>query len=165
MSALAERSRQRHPQECLWPLKGPQTRQLLPPLPAAPVLALDRPCGGLDYPSQPLAHVWVTYVPAAVVLLVWPQGARGERHHDCVRDPSIEQIHYDGEPERRPTFRRLVQAGELPPGYAADDGAALVFADGKFKEAVASRPAAKAYRVSPGDQEANEEVLTTRYLG
>ena len=73
--------------------------------------------------------------------------------------------HYDGEPERRPTFRRLVQAGELPPGYAADDGAALVFADGKFKEAVASRPAAKAYRVSPGDQEANEQVLTTRYLG
>ena len=36
--------------------------------------------------------------------------------------------HYDGEEQRRPTFRRLVAGGELPDGWAADDGAALVFA-------------------------------------
>ncbi len=35
--------------------------------------------------------------------------------------------HYDGEPERRPTYRRLVADGTLPGGWAADDGAALVF--------------------------------------
>ena len=36
--------------------------------------------------------------------------------------------HYDGEEERRPAFTRLVAAGELADGWAADDGAALVFA-------------------------------------
>jgi peptidase E len=36
--------------------------------------------------------------------------------------------HYDGEEQRRPTYRRLVASGELAPGWAADDCAALVFA-------------------------------------
>ena len=35
--------------------------------------------------------------------------------------------HYDGENERRPAYRRLIEAGELGGGVAADDGAALVF--------------------------------------
>ena len=37
--------------------------------------------------------------------------------------------HYDGEPLRRATYQRHVGAGLLPAGYAADDGAALVFED------------------------------------
>jgi peptidase E len=69
--------------------------------------------------------------------------------------------HYDGEPERRPAYRRLVDEG-FPAGYAADDGAALCFdAAGALVEAVASRPAARAYRVEPGA----ETPLPTRYLG
>jgi peptidase E len=69
--------------------------------------------------------------------------------------------HYDGEPQRRPTFRRLVDAG-FPAGWAADDGAALRFdASGTFVEAVASRPGARAYRVTSG----SEAPLVTRYLG
>jgi dipeptidase E len=35
--------------------------------------------------------------------------------------------HYDGEEQRRPTFHRLIATGELADGWAADDGAALVF--------------------------------------
>ena len=35
--------------------------------------------------------------------------------------------HYDSEPERRPTYARLVQQDGFPAGYAADDGAALHF--------------------------------------
>ncbi len=35
--------------------------------------------------------------------------------------------HYDGEEQRRPLYTRLVAEGELAPGYAADDAAALVF--------------------------------------
>ena len=35
--------------------------------------------------------------------------------------------HYDGEEQRRPLYRQLVADGVLPPGYAADDAAALVF--------------------------------------
>ena len=55
--------------------------------------------------------------------------------------------HYDGEAQRRPVFQRLIGTGELADGWAADDGAALVFADGSEPEVVSSRPTACAYRV------------------
>jgi len=73
---------------------------------------------------------------------------------------------YDGEPGRRPLYQRLIAEGRLPPGHAADDGAALVFSDGALVEVVASRPSARAYRVERGpDGTAVETELTTRYLG
>ncbi|MGV1030398.1 MAG: Type 1 glutamine amidotransferase-like domain-containing protein [Dermatophilaceae bacterium] len=73
--------------------------------------------------------------------------------------------HYDGEPERRPTYHQLITAGGLPPGFAADDGAALVFTGTRLHEVVASRPHACAYRVSATDGHVVEERLVTRYLG
>jgi dipeptidase E len=78
--------------------------------------------------------------------------------------------HYDGEAERRPTYRSLVQSGTLSPGYAADDGAALVFEGTELAEVVSSRPDAAAYRVEPapgegvGEGVANERRLETRRL-
>jgi peptidase E len=57
--------------------------------------------------------------------------------------------HYDGEELRRPTYRGLVDDG-FPPGYAADDCAALHFAGTELREVVASRPGARGYRVEPG---------------
>jgi dipeptidase E len=68
--------------------------------------------------------------------------------------------HYDGEEQRRPVYRRLVTSGELSPGWAADDGAALVFAGTELAEVVSSRPEAAAYRV----EEDGEERLPARYL-
>ena len=73
--------------------------------------------------------------------------------------------HYDGEPQRRPTYQRLVAAGELPAGYAADDGCALHFKDGKLLQIVSSRPAARAYRLEQSDEELQEKQLPTQYLG
>ena len=74
--------------------------------------------------------------------------------------------HYDGEPRRRPLYQRLVGEGRLPAGYAVDDGAALIFRDRVLDEVVASRPAARGYRVEPGpDGSAIETELPTRYLG
>ncbi len=74
--------------------------------------------------------------------------------------------HYDGEPQRRPIYRRLVADGELPPGWAADDGAALVFGDDALAEVVCSRPDAHAYRVLGGPgSEVHERPLPTRFLG
>jgi dipeptidase E len=74
--------------------------------------------------------------------------------------------HYDGEEQRRPTYMALVAAGELPDGWAADDGAALVFAGPELAEVVASRPQAGAYRVErTPNGDARERVLTARYLG
>lgn len=73
--------------------------------------------------------------------------------------------HYDGEVERRPTFHRLVGDGRLPDGYAADDGAALVFDGPAFVEAVSERPAALAYRVTRTGDGVTETPLPTRRLG
>jgi len=80
--------------------------------------------------------------------------------------PGSHSPHYDGEPTRRPFYQRLVREGVLPAGYAADDGAALVFRGTELAEIVASRPNARGYRVERGeDGEAIETELPTRYLG
>lgn len=73
--------------------------------------------------------------------------------------------HYDGEPGRRPAYRSLVAAGRMLPGWAADDGAALVFSGRRFAEAVSSRPRARAWRVERSGRGAVEAALPTRYLG
>ena len=69
--------------------------------------------------------------------------------------------HYDSEPQRRPTYRRLVEAGELPPGLAAEDGVGLHFVGTELAEAVAARPNAGAFRVEPGA----EVAIPVRRLG
>jgi peptidase E len=56
--------------------------------------------------------------------------------------------HFDGEPLRRPRYHELVGAGELPAGYAADDGVGLLFRGTTFVEAISSRQAARAFRVA-----------------
>jgi dipeptidase E len=73
--------------------------------------------------------------------------------------------HYDGEPLRRSTFRRLIAAGELADGWAADDGVALVFEDGQLREAVSSRPDAAVTRVTRQNDGTGEEATPARYLG
>ena len=69
--------------------------------------------------------------------------------------------HYDSEPQRRPTYRRLVESGELPPGFAAEDGVGLHFVGADLAEAVAARADARGFRVKPGA----ETPLPVRYLG
>jgi dipeptidase E len=68
--------------------------------------------------------------------------------------------HYDGEPERRPAFTRLVNEGVLPPGYAADDDAALLFEGTELREVVSQREGARGYRVAAE----GEQALETRLL-
>ncbi len=72
--------------------------------------------------------------------------------------------HYDGEPGRRAAFHAAIAAG-LPPGFAADDGAALHFVGPELREAVASRPDAKVYSVGRVGDSIAESAITTRYLG
>jgi peptidase E len=80
--------------------------------------------------------------------------------------PGSHAPHYDGEENRRPVYHRLIAEGAIPAGYAADDGAALVFRGTELAEVVASRPDARAYRVERGaDGAAIETELATRYLG
>ena len=67
--------------------------------------------------------------------------------------------HYDGEDQRRPVYQGLVADG-FPPGYAADDGAALHFEGTELKEVLAVADGARAYRVEPG----SERPLETRFV-
>lgn len=72
--------------------------------------------------------------------------------------------HYDAEPERRPTYQRLVSEG-FPAGFAADDGVALHFTRTELVEAVAAG-AGSAFRVEPGPGgTARETALDLRRLG
>jgi peptidase E len=73
--------------------------------------------------------------------------------------------HFDGEEQRRPTYRRLVSEGVLRDGWAADDGAALVFAGTALAEVVASRPDAAAYRVERTADGVAERRVGARFLG
>ena len=73
--------------------------------------------------------------------------------------------HYDSEKGRRPTFQKLVAKGGIPGGYAADDGAALHYVDGKLARVVASLPKARGYRVTRSGRRAVERRVPTRYLG
>jgi peptidase E len=80
--------------------------------------------------------------------------------------PGSHAPHYDGESSRRPHYRQLIADGLLPAGYAADDGAALVFSGTELAAVVAASPGARAYRVEPGPAgDAIETELPTRYLG
>jgi dipeptidase E len=71
--------------------------------------------------------------------------------HDCLGFLAGSNCpHYDGEAQRRPVYTRLVAEGELPPGHACDDGAALHYRGTELAEVVAARKDARAYRVEPG---------------
>jgi peptidase E len=72
--------------------------------------------------------------------------------------------HYGGEPARRPAVLELIGSGALPAGFACDDYAAVHLVDGELREAVASRPAARAFRVEPDGGRTREEPLTVRAL-
>ncbi len=73
--------------------------------------------------------------------------------------------HYDGEKDRRPSYQRLVAAGELPAGIACDDGAGLHFRGTGLSAIVSSRPHARAYRVVRDGDRAIETPLDAKFLG
>lgn len=56
--------------------------------------------------------------------------------------------HYQNEAERRPAFERAIAQGHLPPGYGADDGAALWLTAGGPQAWRSAREGACIWRVS-----------------
>ena len=67
--------------------------------------------------------------------------------------------HYDGEEQRRPVYTRLVAAGEVPPGIAADDDVGVHFVGTELREVVTSREGGTAYRVTADGEERLEARL------
>jgi dipeptidase E len=69
-------------------------------------------------------------------------------------------VHHDSESGRRPVYLEAVRAGQIPSGWAVDDGAALIFRDTELAEVVSARPGARACHVTP----AGERPLSARPL-
>jgi dipeptidase E len=56
-------------------------------------------------------------------------------------------VHADGEPERLPYWLTMIRNGEIPGGWALDDGVGLLFRGRTLDRVVSSRPGAEAQRV------------------
>ena len=74
--------------------------------------------------------------------------------------PGSNSVHHDSEPARRPVYSDAVRSGAIPPGWAVDDGAGLLFRGTRLAEVVSARPAAHAYEVT----DAGERRLASRLL-
>ena len=72
--------------------------------------------------------------------------------------------HFHGEPGRRESYLRWVATGDLPDGWAADDGVALVWRDGELVDVVAERDGAGAWHVRRTPDGASETPLPVRRL-
>jgi dipeptidase E len=82
------------------------------------------------------------------IVLAGMSGGTPEVVHGIGLLPGSLSVHLDGESERLPVYETAVATGALPPGYAADDGAAVVFHGTNLAECVASRTDARVMRVT-----------------
>lgn len=73
--------------------------------------------------------------------------------------------HYDGEIERKPAYKKMIDSGKIISGVAMDDGVAIHCLDQKMNKIVSSRPEAKAYEVKRIDNEVIQNELEVNYLG
>jgi dipeptidase E len=70
--------------------------------------------------------------------------------------PGSNSVHHDSEPARRPVYLEAVKTGAIRPGYAVDDGAALLFRGTSPQEVVTARDGARAYEVTRTGERALE---------
>lgn len=74
-------------------------------------------------------------------------------------------VHYDSDPQRRTLLQQSVGSGELPHGYAADDGVGLHYVGTEFVQAVTYRPSGMAWKIEPdGSGQAKETPIEPRQL-
>jgi peptidase E len=79
--------------------------------------------------------------------------------------PGSLTVHADGDPERLPVFLDAVRRGELPGGWAADDGVGLLFRGARLERCVSSRPGAGAFRCDAVEGELVRARLEPELLG
>ncbi|MEV1174846.1 peptidase E [Nonomuraea sp. NPDC049784] len=90
-------------------------------------------------------------------LRVWAEGL-GFLPYSC-------GVHYDSDPQRRRLLQESVASGELPDGYAADEGVGLHYVGTEFIQAVTVEPGGYAYRVeSDGASGVKEFRIEPRLL-
>jgi peptidase E len=74
-------------------------------------------------------------------------------------------VHADGEPERLPVWLARVRDGEIPGGWALDDGVGLLFRGLALERALSSRPGAGGQRVDAIAGELVRKRLEPELLG
>jgi len=79
--------------------------------------------------------------------------------------PGSLTVHADGEPERLPVWLAALRSGELPGGWALDDGVGLLFHGERVARVVSSRPGAGAQRVDAIAGELVRRRLEPELLG
>jgi dipeptidase E len=79
--------------------------------------------------------------------------------------PGSFTVHADGEPERLPVWLAAVRSGELPGGWAADDGVGLLFRGTRMVRVVTSRPGTAALRVDLVGDELVRHRIEPELLG
>jgi peptidase E len=67
--------------------------------------------------------------------------------------PYSNSVHWSSEPERRKVFRKAIAEGELPAGFGADDGTALLFVGTELADVVRTQRSAGAFRVDADGEE------------
>ncbi|GAA0614280.1 Type 1 glutamine amidotransferase-like domain-containing protein [Virgibacillus siamensis] len=72
--------------------------------------------------------------------------------------------HYDGEPNRRPTYQNFIKEKQIQSGIAADDGVAIHYAGQKIHHIVSSRVDAKAY-ILGNHVDLSEKEVQPYFLG
>jgi dipeptidase E len=76
--------------------------------------------------------------------------------------PGSNSVHHDSEPARRPVYYDAVRSHAIPPGWAVDDGAALIFRGSELADVVAARRNARAYEVSAtGERRLEPRLIAT----
>jgi peptidase E len=79
--------------------------------------------------------------------------------------PFSNGVHHDSPQRLRAPYRRMVARGELPPGYATEDGVGLHYVGTELAEAVTVRPKARAWYLAPnGRGGCTESPVDTRVL-
>jgi len=73
-------------------------------------------------------------------------------------------VHYERDSKRRTSYHAFLREG-MRAGYAAEDGAALHFTGTELSRVIASRPAARGYRLDVAGRRVVEMRIATTYLG
>jgi peptidase E len=98
-----------------------------------------------------------------------PTGSWSDQPEPCAYGlgllPFSNGVHHDSPRRLRAPYRRMVARGELPPGYATEDGVALHYVGTELAEAVTVRPTARAWHLRPnGRGGCAEEPVETRLI-
>jgi len=72
--------------------------------------------------------------------------------------------HFDGEAQRRPSYHKLLSAGEIAAGVAIEDWTGVHYVDGEIHKVIASKRGARAYSMRSAHGSVQEVPLAVEFL-